>query len=73
MERIRQSPPASSRKTGGDVFSVDEIELNRPENPNTSGAVCSHPEQLPERKVDLERARRAFQPSAIFLVGEQGK
>lgn len=54
-------------------FSVDEIELNRPENPNTSGAVCSHPEHLPERKENLERARRAFQPSAIFFIGEQGE
>ena len=54
-------------------FGVDEIEVERLESPNTSGAVCSHPEQLPERKEDLERARRAFQPSAIFLVGEQGK
>lgn len=54
-------------------FGVDEIEVERPENPNTSGAVCPHPEQLPERKEDLERARRAFQPSAILFVGEQGK
>lgn len=54
-------------------FGVDEIEVERPENPNTSGAVCSHPEQLSERKKYLERARRAFQPSAIFLVGEQRK
>lgn len=54
-------------------FSVGEIEVERPESPNTSGAVYSHPEQLPERKVDLERARRAFQPSAIFFVGEQGE
>ena len=54
-------------------FSVGEIEVERPESPKTSGAVCSYPEQLPERKVDLERARRAFQPSAIHLVGEQGK
>lgn len=54
-------------------FSVGEIEVERPESPKKSGAVCSHPEQLPERKEDLERARRAFQPSAIFLVGEQGK
>lgn len=54
-------------------FSVGEIEVERRESPNTSGAVCSYPEQLPERKEDLERARRAFQPSAIFLVGEQGK
>lgn len=54
-------------------FGVDEIEVERPESPKTSGTVCSHPEQLPERKEDLERARRAFQPSAIFLVGEQGK
>lgn len=61
------------RKTGGDVFSVDEIEVKRLESPNTSSDVCSHPEQLAERKEDLERARRAFQPSAIFLVGEQGE
>ena len=54
-------------------FSVGEIEVERQENQKTSGAVCSHPEQLPERKVNLERARRAFQPSAIFLVGEQGE
>lgn len=54
-------------------FGVDEIEVERPENPNTSGAVCSHPEQLPERKENLERARRAFQPSAILFIGEQGK
>ena len=54
-------------------FSVGEIEVERRESPKTSGAVCPHPEQLPERKVDLERARRAFQPSAIFLVGEQGE
>lgn len=54
-------------------FSVGEIEVERLESPNTSGAVYSHPEQLPERKVDLERARRAFQPSAIFFVGEQGE
>ena len=54
-------------------FGVDEIEVERPENPNTSGAVCSHPEQLPERKEDLERARRVLQPSAILFVGEQGK
>lgn len=54
-------------------FGVDEIEVERPENPNTSGAVYSHPEQLSERKENLERACRAFQPSAIFLVGEQGK
>ena len=54
-------------------FGVDEIEVECPENPNTSGAVCSHPEPLSERKEDLERARRAFQPSAIFLVGEQGE
>ena len=54
-------------------FSVGEIEVERPESPNTSGAVCSHPEPLPERKEDLERARRAFQPSAILFVGEQGK
>lgn len=54
-------------------FGVDEIEVERPENPNTSGAVYSHPEPLSERKEDLERARRAFQPSAIFLVGEQGE
>ena len=54
-------------------FSVGEIEVERPENPKTSGAVCSHPEQLSERKEDLERARRVFQPSAIFLVGEQGE
>lgn len=54
-------------------FSVGEIEVERRESPKTSGAVCSHPEPLPERKEDLERTRRAFQPSAIFLVGEQGK
>lgn len=54
-------------------FGVDEIEVERPENPKTSGAVGSHPEPLSERKKDLERARRAFQPSAIFLVGEQGE
>lgn len=54
-------------------FSVGEIEVERPESPKISGTVCSHPEQLSERKEDLERARRAFQPSAIFLVGEQGK
>ena len=54
-------------------FSVGEIEVERPENPNTSGAVYSHPEPLSERKEDLERARRAYQPSAIFFVGEQGE
>lgn len=54
-------------------FGVDEIEAERPKRPKTSGAVCSHPEQLPERKEDLERARRAFQPSAILFVGEQGE
>ena len=54
-------------------FGVDEIEVERPENPNTSGAVYSHPEPLSERKEYLERARRAFQPSAILFVGEQGK
>lgn len=54
-------------------FSVGETEVKRPESPKTSGAVCSHPEHSPERKEDLEGARRAFQPSAIFLVGEQGK
>lgn len=54
-------------------FSVGETEVKRPESPKTSGTVCSHPEQLSERKVDLERARRAFQPSAIFFVGEQGE
>ena len=54
-------------------FGVDEIEVERPESPKTLGAVCPHPEPLPERKEDLERARRAFQPSAIFLVGEQGE
>lgn len=54
-------------------FSVGETEVKRPESPKTSGAVYSHPEQLSERKEDLERARRAFQPSAIFLVGEQGE
>ncbi len=54
-------------------FSVGEIEVERPESPKKSGAVCSHPEQLPERKEDLERVRRAFQPSAILFVGEQGK
>lgn len=54
-------------------FGVDEIEVERPENPNSSGAVYSHPEPLSERKEDLERARCAFQPSAIFLVGEQGE
>lgn len=54
-------------------FGVDEIEVERLESPKTLGAVCSHPEQLPERKEDLERTCRAFQPSAIFLVGEQGE
>lgn len=54
-------------------FSVGEIEVERPESPKTSGAVCSHPEHSPERKVNLERARRAFQPSAILFVGEQGE
>ncbi len=54
-------------------FSVGEIEVERRESPKTSGAVCSHPEPLPERKEDLERTRRAFQPSAIFFVGEQGE
>ena len=54
-------------------FSVGEIEVERRESPNTSGAVCSHPEPLSERKVNLERARRAFQPSAILFVGEQGE
>ena len=54
-------------------FGVDEIEVERPENQKTSGAVCPHPEHSPERKEDLEGARRAFQPSAIFFVGEQGE
>lgn len=54
-------------------FSVDEIEVECPENPKTSGAVCSHPEQLSERKEYLERARRAFQPSTILFVAEQGE
>lgn len=54
-------------------FGVDEIEVERLESPKISGTVCSHPEQLPERKENLERARRAFQPSAILFIGEQGK
>ena len=54
-------------------FSVGETEVERPESPKTSGAVCSHPEQLTERKENLERTCRAFQPSAILFVGEQGK
>lgn len=73
MERIRQSPPASSRKTGGDVFSVDEIELNRLENPNTSVLYAHIRSILRNERRGLERARRVFQPSAILFVAEQGE